>query len=68
MLLFILYRKKAYRFFYSSDYLSVLCQYLYDSLRPSLISINHLEVLTELCGILRREMLNDQVHSSGKIR
>lgn len=47
-----------------SDYLAALCQHLYDSLRPTLITINHLEVLTELCGILRKEMLSDQVYGN----
>ncbi|XP_044261076.1 conserved oligomeric Golgi complex subunit 3 [Tribolium madens] len=40
-----------------NDYLRVLCQHLYDALRPSLITINHVEVLSELCGILQKEML-----------
>lgn len=44
----------------------MLCQHLYDNLRPTLIIINHLEVLTELCGILRKEILNEQVHNNGK--
>ncbi|KAJ8933259.1 hypothetical protein NQ318_017797 [Aromia moschata] len=44
-----------------NDYLGTLCQYLYDSLRPSLISINHIEVLSELCGILKEEILNGKI-------
>lgn len=44
-----------------NDYLGSLCQNLYDTLRPSLITINHIEVLSELCGILKGEMLNDKV-------
>ncbi|KRT79928.1 hypothetical protein AMK59_7092, partial [Oryctes borbonicus] len=45
------------------DYLGTVCQNLYDVLRPSLISINHLEVLTELCTILK-QMLNDQIQNN----
>ncbi|VEN50012.1 unnamed protein product [Callosobruchus maculatus] len=44
-----------------SYYLGSLCQHLYDSLRPDLITINHIEVLSELCGILKGEMLNDRI-------
>lgn len=36
-------------------------------LRPCLINVNHLEVLTELCTILK-QMLNDQIQSNGKQR
>ncbi|XP_060532022.1 conserved oligomeric Golgi complex subunit 3 [Cylas formicarius] len=43
------------------DYLRTLCQYLYDTLRPCLIGIHHVEILCELCGILKREMLTDTV-------
>ncbi|XP_018331497.1 conserved oligomeric Golgi complex subunit 3 isoform X2 [Agrilus planipennis] len=43
------------------NYLASICQNLYDSLRPSLIGINHLEILTELCNILRNEHLSDYV-------
>lgn len=46
------------------NYLSSLCQNLYDILRPCLIGINHIEILSELCSILRKEMLNDRVMSN----
>lgn len=49
---------------YFSEYLGSICQNLYDVLRPSLITINHLEVLTELCTILK-EMLNVENQSNG---
>ena len=49
---------------YFSEYLNSICQQLYDILRPSLININHLEVLTELCAILK-QMLNDQIQNNG---
>lgn len=47
-----------------SEYLATICQNLYDVLRPSLITINHLEVLTELCTILK-EMLNVENQNNG---
>lgn len=50
-----------------NNYLGTLCQHLYDILRPSLITINHIEVLSELCGILRGEMLNDKVIDNEKL-
>ncbi|KAF7271010.1 hypothetical protein GWI33_016070 [Rhynchophorus ferrugineus] len=56
----------CYNFFFSSlssqlhDYLSSLCQHLYDTLRPCLIHINHIEILCELCSILKNEMSNDK--------
>lgn len=57
----------CYSYFFSkqssqlNDYLGTLCQHLYDTLRPNLITINHIEVLCELCGILRTELLNEKV-------
>jgi hypothetical protein len=56
----------CYHYFFSqysselNDYLGVLCQHLYDILRPSLITINHVEVLSELCGILQKELLAEK--------
>ncbi|CAH1159692.1 unnamed protein product [Phaedon cochleariae] len=44
-----------------NDYLGTLCQHLYDTLRPNLIMINHIEVLSELCGILKSELLHEKV-------
>lgn len=40
-----------------SDFLESLCQLLYDTLRPLIIHIHHLETLSELTGILKSEML-----------
>ncbi|CAG9860141.1 unnamed protein product [Phyllotreta striolata] len=57
----------CYNYFFSkpsdhlNDYLGKLCQYLYDTLRPNLININHIEVLCELCGILNNELLNEKI-------
>ncbi|KAL2081668.1 hypothetical protein ACEWY4_023521 [Coilia grayii] len=37
---------------------------LYDVLRPLIIHVIHLETLSELCGILKNEMLEDHVHNN----
>lgn len=44
-----------------SAYLEGLCTILYDTLRPFIIHINHLETLAEVCSILRVEMLDEHV-------
>ncbi|XP_034042106.1 conserved oligomeric Golgi complex subunit 3 [Thalassophryne amazonica] len=44
--------------------LEKLCLSLYDVLRPLIIHIIHLETLSELCGILKNEMLEDHVHNN----
>lgn len=46
-----------------SDYLYSICQNLYDVLRPCLIGINHIEVLTELCTILK-EMVGENIQNN----
>ncbi|XP_076096896.1 conserved oligomeric Golgi complex subunit 3-like isoform X2 [Mytilus galloprovincialis] len=43
------------------DMLERLCSHLYDTLRPLIIHINHLETLSELCSILKIEMLEEHV-------
>ncbi|GJQ68258.1 Cog3 [Trypoxylus dichotomus] len=59
----------CFRYFFNKpspqldEYLGTICQNLYDILRPCLIGINHLEVLTELCTILK-QMLNDQIQNN----
>lgn len=58
---------RCYNYFFDNissqlhDYLSSHCQYLYDTLRPCLILINHIEILSELCSILKSEMLSEKV-------
>ncbi|RVE50651.1 hypothetical protein evm_004683 [Chilo suppressalis] len=43
------------------EYLVSLCNGLYETLRPHIIHINHLETLAELCVILRVEIIEEQV-------
>lgn len=38
-----------------------LCNNLYDVLRPLIIHVNHLETLSELCSILKLEMMEEHV-------
>ncbi len=38
-----------------------LCLVLYDSLRPIIIHVNHIETLAELCSILKTEILMENV-------
>uniref|UniRef100_A0A8C7GE30 Conserved oligomeric Golgi complex subunit 3 n=1 Tax=Oncorhynchus kisutch TaxID=8019 RepID=A0A8C7GE30_ONCKI len=46
------------------ELLEKLCLSLYDVLRPLIIHVIHLETLSELCGILKNEMLEDHVHNN----
>lgn len=46
--------------------LEILCSVLYDSLRPVIIHMNHMETLTELCSILKVEMIEDHVQQKGE--
>ncbi|CAL1535854.1 unnamed protein product, partial [Lymnaea stagnalis] len=43
------------------EMLERICSNLYDALRPLIIHINHLETLSELCSILKVEMMEDHV-------
>lgn len=54
-------------FFSNSELLEKLCLSLYDVLRPLIIHIIHLETLSELCSILKNEMLEDHVHNNGRL-
>lgn len=47
-----------------TTYLESLCTSLYDTLRPFIIHINHLETLAEICCILRIEMLDEHVQNN----
>ncbi|KAJ8378332.1 hypothetical protein AAFF_G00243520, partial [Aldrovandia affinis] len=46
------------------ELLEKLCLSLYDVLRPLIIHVVHLETLSELCGILKNDMLEDHVHNN----
>ncbi|MCI4377991.1 hypothetical protein PGIGA_G00209910 [Pangasianodon gigas] len=46
------------------ELLEKLCVSLYDVLRPLIIHVVHLETLSELCSILKNEMLEDHVHNN----
>uniref|UniRef100_A0A5K3F3U4 Conserved oligomeric Golgi complex subunit 3 n=1 Tax=Mesocestoides corti TaxID=53468 RepID=A0A5K3F3U4_MESCO len=47
--------------------LSNLCYCVYDALRPFLIHINHIEILTELCDLLVNEFLDDQINAKSRV-
>lgn len=53
-------------FLYFSELLEKLCVSLYDVFRPLIIHVIHLETLSELCGILKNEVLEDHVQNNGK--
>ncbi|XP_058796417.1 conserved oligomeric Golgi complex subunit 3 isoform X2 [Phymastichus coffea] len=60
-----------YQFFSKSSlalmsYSENLCTSLYDTLRPFIIHINHLETLAEICCILRIEMLDEHVQNNSE--
>ncbi|XP_051870178.1 conserved oligomeric Golgi complex subunit 3 [Pristis pectinata] len=46
------------------ELLEKLCVSWYDVFRPLIIHVNHLETLSELCGILKNEMLEDHVQNN----
>lgn len=53
-------------FLHFSELLEKLCVSLYDVFRPLIIHVIHLETLSELCGILKNEVLEDHVQNNGK--
>lgn len=48
------------------SYMEGLCTILYDTIRPYIIHINHLETLAEICSILRVEMLDEHVANNAE--
>lgn len=44
-----------------NDFLDKNCQKLYDTLRPVVIHLEHLESLSEICYILKHEMIEENV-------
>ncbi|XP_032646272.1 conserved oligomeric Golgi complex subunit 3 isoform X2 [Chelonoidis abingdonii] len=49
------------------ELLEKLCVSLYDVFRPLIIHVIHLETLSELCGILKNEMLEDHVQNNEQL-
>lgn len=60
-----MYKEMKRCFISDSELLEKLCLSLYDVLRPLIIHIIHLETLSELCSILKNEMLEDHVQNNG---
>lgn len=60
-----MYKEMKQCFIPDSELLEKLCLSLYDVLRPLIIHIIHLETLSELCSILKNEMLEDHVQNNG---
>uniref|UniRef100_A0A2K6GK46 Conserved oligomeric Golgi complex subunit 3 n=1 Tax=Propithecus coquereli TaxID=379532 RepID=A0A2K6GK46_PROCO len=50
----------------SDELLEKLCVSLYDVFRPLIIHVIHLETLSELCGILKNEVLEDHVQNNAE--
>nr|CAG4643782.1 EOG090X02EM [Lepidurus arcticus] len=50
------------------EFLDGLCSVMYDNLRPSIIHMNHMETLAELCTILRVEMLDEHAPSAADLQ
>uniref|UniRef100_T1J4T0 Conserved oligomeric Golgi complex subunit 3 n=1 Tax=Strigamia maritima TaxID=126957 RepID=T1J4T0_STRMM len=46
------------------EFLEGLCCILYDVLRPLIIHIHHLETLSELCSILKIEMIDEHIRNN----
>lgn len=61
-------KNNFFNFFFNRSYLEGLCTILYDTLRPFIIHINHLETLAEICSILRVEMLDEHVQHNRKCK
>lgn len=49
------------------SYMEGICTILYDTLRPFVIHINHLETLAEICSILRIEMMEEHVQNDPEV-
>jgi hypothetical protein len=48
-----------------SKLMEEFCTKLYDTLRPIIIHVIHIETLAELCSILKNEILLDNVKNNG---
>lgn len=45
-----------------SDFLDQLCLTLYDKLRPTIIHLEHLESLSEICALIKYEFMEENMH------
>ncbi len=50
-----------------SNFLELTCSVLYDTMRPLIIHIKHMETLTEFCTIIRGEILQEHVQNNGEL-
>ncbi|XP_044742124.1 conserved oligomeric Golgi complex subunit 3 [Chrysoperla carnea] len=46
------------------QYLASICEHLYDTLRPCIVHIEHIEILCELCSILKYDVLFNIEHNN----
>ncbi|XKL61877.1 hypothetical protein PGB90_001710 [Kerria lacca] len=51
-----------------SDFLESMCSVLYDTMRPLVIHMKHMETLAEFCSILRVEILQDHVQHNASLQ
>lgn len=58
--------KFQHALFFYSEFIENLCLPIYDTLRPLIIKVQHLETLSEMCSILRIEMLQEQTNNNRK--
>nr|CDS33562.1 oligomeric golgi complex subunit 3 [Hymenolepis microstoma] len=47
--------------------LTNLCNCVYDALRPFLVHVNHIEILTELCDLLIQEFIEDKATANRNV-
>ena len=50
-----------------SDFLDKICQKLYDTLRPVVIHLEHLESLSEICYILKNELIDENILNQSEL-
>ena len=50
-----------YFYFNFSEFLDKNCRKLYDTLRPVVIHLEHLESLSEICYILKNELIDENI-------
>ena len=47
--------------FYFSDFLDKICLQLHDVLRPIVIHLEHLETLSEICSIIKNDLIGEHL-------